>query len=315
MLWLTATVVNAQFLPKAVSLNSLPGSPSPGQTFTVTASTPLFDSATSFFQWTINGVFKKEFSSTGKNSINLTAGPAGSTINVSVIVSKIDGGKDSDSIAIHVSDLNLIWFADTYKPKWYKGKSLPVQNSVVNVVAVPTIILDGSRIDPEDLIYRWGLDDQKNLLTGMGKQVFPVKISRYTKNPIQVKLTVEDIDKRIRKEGFIFLNPLEPLIVIYPFSPLGGVESRNGSGTLISAKRGLLDFVAEPFFFPVSSRRDLSYSWRVENTAVSGVPLNQNFLTVDTVKRTAGAIPISVTIKTSGDPAISISKLITLFLQ
>lgn len=315
LILLLAKEAYAQVVPKAVSLVSEPSSPSPGQTFTVTAPTPLFDKATSFFQWTINGAARNDFSGLGKNSFNLTAGNVGSVINVSVTVQKSEGGRERSSLVIPVSDLTLTWFADTYKPKWYKGKALPVQNSVVNVAALPVIILAGSRIDPEDLVYRWSLDDTKNALVGVGKQVFPIKLSPYTKNPVQVKVIVEDIDKHIKKEGTVFITPLEPHIVVYAFSPLGGVEVRNGAGFFASAKRGLLDFIVEPFFFPVSSRKDLLYEWRVENAAVRGSPLNPYILTIDTGKRPSGAIPLSVTVKTEGALTELVSKLATLFLQ
>lgn len=313
--FITGINTHAQIVPKAVSLVSEPSSPSPGQIFTVTAQTPIFDKATSFFQWTIGGVVRNDLNGLGKNSFSITAGSVGSIINVSVAVQKSDGRREKSSLVIPVSDLTLTWFADTYKPKWYKGKALPVQNSVVNAVALPVIILAGSRIDPEDLVYRWSLDDTRNALVGVGKQVFPIKLSPYTKNPVQIKVTVEDIDKRIKKEGVIFVTPFEPHTVVYTFSPLGGVEARYGTGFFVSSKRGLLDFIAEPFFFPVSSGKNLLYEWQVENEVVRGSPLNPNILTIDTGKRPPGTIPLSVTVKTADTFTQLVSKLATLFLQ
>lgn len=312
---LFSAAAQAQFLPQSVSLSAAPSSPSPGESITVRASTPLFDRNTAFFSWSVDGAPRPEFDGLGKNTITLTAGSVGSVTRVSVSIRRLEGNGGEGSFVIRVSDLALTYFADTYTPRWYKGKALPVQNSVVNVAAVPHIILDGERIRSENLIYRWTLDEQKNVLSGVGEDIFKVRLSPYTRNPVTVKVAIEDIEKRIRKEGSIFIEPREPRAGIYPFSPLGGIEPRNGTGFFFTPKRGLLDFMAEVFFLPINTRKELGYVWRVDGLKTEGAPNNPYLLTVDTGTRPSGSVSLGFSADSKNDLAPSVSKTLKLLLQ
>lgn len=312
---LFSAIAQAQFLPQSVSLNASPTSPSPGETVAIQATTPLFDRHTAFFSWTVDGVSRPEFDGLGKNVISVEAGSVGSSIRASVSIRRVGGGGEEAGIVIPVSDLALTYFADTYAPRWYKGKALPVSNSAVNVVAIPHIVLDGERVRPENLIYRWTLDEQENVFSGVGEDVFKVRLSPYTRDPVAAKVVIEDIEKRIRKEGNIFIEPQEPQAGIYLFSPLGGIEPRNGTGLYATSKKGLLDFKAEVFFLPISAREGLGFLWQVDGVKVGGAPVNPHLLTVDTGARTGTSV--SIGFRTDNKDALmpSVSGALTLLLQ
>lgn len=293
---------NAQLLPKTVSLNTSPSSPSPGETVTVTASTPFFDKNTAYFDWTVNGTPRDDFSGLGKNTITFKAGSLGSVISVHVAVSRSGGAGGVSDISLSVSDLALIWFANTRVPAWYKGKALPTLNAEVEIVAFPELVLEGVRLPASHLIYRWSFDNEKNILTGVGERTFRIRTSSSPRVTHRVRVEVEDTEKRVKKERVIFISSVSPRAFIYPFSPLGGVEPRNGTGIVATVKRGLIDFIAEPFFL-IARERDFRYNWSVERAPITAIPSRPNLLTLSTQEGPSHAIPVSVSV--SGDDKFS----------
>lgn len=293
--WLLfGALAHAQLVPDALSLVASPASPSPGQTVTVRAATPTFDKSTAFFSWSVGGASRADLSGAGKDSITFIAGATGSQTRVFVDVARNGGEGGSASLGIISSDLSLPWSAETYVPKWYKGKSLPVANSVVSVAAIPQIILDGRTLGPNELIYSWDLDDEEGIVSGVGKEVMRVKMSDLTGTSHHVKVAIEDTGKRIKKEGEVFLIASAPRVIIYPSSPLGGGEWRAAAAVFIASAGKLLDFVAEPFFFSVASKKTLSYGWDVGGGEVAGAPQNPHALTLNTASMESGSIAISI---------------------
>lgn len=305
--------VYAQAVPDLVSLSALPASPSPNSIVTINANTPTLNKNALFFRWTVDGEYRPDLSGDGKNSIGLTVGEVGSVTRVRLDIS--GEGSGTDSLEIPVSDLALTWFAETYAPPWYKGKALPIPASVVSVVAVPQIILGRTSLKPEELIYKWALDDEGFIRSGKGEQVFRIKISDYPETTHTVSVSVTDAGGRVQKEGMVFITAVRPKGVIYSVSPLGGIETRSAKSYFATDKRGLFDFTIEPFFFPVSSRKALFYGWELNRNKVAGSPTNPYLLTVDTGKEAKGNVEITATIKGAGGFFSSVIKGLSLILQ
>ena len=285
--FISAPFTYGQFLPEPVSLIATPTSPSPGETVSIQAATPTFDKDTAVFNWTINGSPQPTLSGIGKNVATRTAGDVGSTIRASVRIIKNTGETAEASLVVYVEDLALPWFAETYRPPWYRGKALPTQGSVVTIVAMPHVIINGARISAENLLYQWSLDDEDNALSGLGKKTFRVKTKDFRKESQEIRVTVEDIDHTIVKTGRIFIAPISPLTMLYAVSPLGGPETRNARTIFDATKRGLIDFIAEPFFFTTTLRNVLSYQWRINGTPLSGSAENPSLITIDTTNQPA----------------------------
>ncbi len=309
-------LAHAQFLPEPLALVASPTSPSPGEAFVVEVSAPAMDKNASYFSWAVDRKSRSDLSGLGKSSISLVAGELGSDTRIDVGVLRAGGGiAGTATLTIRTADLTLYWYAETYTPRWYKGRALAVQNSVVNVVAIPNIIIRGRAARPENLIYRWSLDDEDNVLIGAGKDIFRIRTSDLPKSSHYIKVAVEDVNKIVRKEGIVNIVPVLPRTIIYSSSPLGGIESRHAPMFLATGKRGILDWVAESFFFPVSSRKNLSYRWTVGGGAVGGTPENPYFLTIDTGAKPATLLPITVSVNDKDDLIPSAYKLLTLLLQ
>lgn len=310
-------IVEAQALPAPVSLVASPATPSPGEKITVTAITPSFDRHTAYFDWTVDGRARPDLSGAGKNSFELTAGNIGSSQRIAVSVSRksaaagVAGG--DAGLTIRVADLTLTFVAETITPKWYKGKALPVSDAVVGVVAIPEFIVDGRRIAAERLIYRWGLDDEKNALSGIGEQVFRIHTSDLPGTSHEVKVRVEDEDGKIKKEDVFYIVPHKPHLAIYNATPLGGTEFR--ATQQFTGGRGLFDFIAEPFFFPVTSRGELQWQWQVGGAPTASITDTPAMITVDTAGYSSGVLSISASARLANSFLSSASAILTLFLQ
>lgn len=301
-------------LPRVVSLTAFPSSPSPGESVTITAQTPLFNPGEAEFRWVINGRSRPEFSGFGKNKITLEAGPVGTVINAEVIVAHRSRGINNASVTIRVSDLSLIWHAETYVPKWYDGKALPSKSSTVRVAAIPRVIIGGETIPSQRLIFTWDLDSQRNVLSGVGQDIFEFKISNFSSASHRVNLTIEDIDKRIRKEKSVLIKGREPKTAVYRLSPLGGIEFRSAPSSFPVESSGVSDFIVEPFFFPISSKRELVYDWSVAGVRTEGSPENPFILTLDATASPADTLPLSVNVEKPG-ARLFIQKAVSIFLR
>ena len=307
----------AQALPAPVSIVASPPAPSPGEAVAVTAATPSFDRHTAYFTWVVDGRQRPDLSGTGKNSIELTAGNVGSSQRVAVSVSRKNGGTGVAGgeavLTIRVADLTLTYTAETWTPVWYRGKALPVPDATIGIIAIPDFVVDGRRIPPERLIYRWGLDDEHNALSGIGEQVFRIRASDMPGTSHEVKVRVEDEDGKVRKEGVFYVVPHTPRLVIYNSSPLGGIEFRTAER--FSGGRGLFDFVAEPFFFPVAGRNDLAWEWQVDGRPFAANAGTPHIITVDTGGYPEGQLSVTAGVQIPGSFLSRASAILAFFLQ
>ncbi len=280
-------------LPLALSLEIQPPSPSPGQSVTVKAYTPTLDTATTFFEWSVDGARKPELSGYGNDSIQLTAGAVGTFIRTSVVITGSNGQPAQSSITIYPSTVALSWYAQTYTPAWYQGKALPTPNSVVIVTATPHIVIDGVTLQSTDLVYTWGYENRDRLLTGVGKQSFAVQLSDQTDVDQQVRVSIEDMDGRIKKEGVVFLTTTLPRATVYRLTPLGGIDPRAAASTIAAFRHETIDLQAEPFFFPTLSKKDVRFQWTIGGITPSGNPQNPFVTTIEASDPNLASLPVS----------------------
>lgn len=272
-----------------------PQSPSPGQKVTVTTETTSFDPQRTRYTWTIDGEPRPDFSGLGKNSYLFTAAEVGSMKNISVQAEPINGRSVTASLAVYTTDIAMTWTTDTYVPKWYKGKALPIPNSVVRVVAIPTIIIEGITIPANRLIYTWEKNGER-VLYGVDKQILEFQEPEQSWDIPTIVLTIEDIERRIQKEARVMVASRRPEAVIYQSFPLGGIEFRRGTSAFFPIAPGVVDVQIEPFFFNTRSRHDLSYEWSIQGNVVPGSPKNPFLLTLDTQQQSLINVSIYATV-------------------
>ena len=278
------------------ALIATPQSPSPGQKVTITTQATSFDPHRTRYIWTVDGEPRPDLSGLGKNSFVFTAAQVGSTKYISVQAEPISDRPVTASLTVYTTDVSMTWTTDTYIPKWYKGKALPIPNSIVRVVAIPTIIIEGITIPADKLIYTWEKNGER-VLIGAGKQILEFQEPEQSWDAPTIVLTLEDIEHRIQKEARVIVTISRPHAVIYQSFPFGGVEFRRGTSAFFPISPGIVDVQIEPFFFNKQSRYDFSYEWLVQGTAVPGSPKNPFLLTLDTQQQTLRDVSIYATVK------------------
>ncbi|GEM_PF-4087253 len=302
-------------LEPPASITAVPSSPAPGEAVSLQAVTPVFDKDTTFYEWTINGKFRADLSGRGKYSAEATAGAVGSSITVSVRATASDKSVATMSSTIRVSALALVWSADTSLPPWYTGKALASPGSTVTVVAIPEIVIAGKTVDPKNLVYQWGLGDEKKYATGVGKQSIQIKTSQTPQASHWVRVTVEDIGRTVKKEGAIFITNRDPSVSVYRFSSVGGTEYRSAETLTQITKGEALTFVAETYYFP-DKKSDILYRWDIGGLKVSGSPENPHILTIQTEALPAASTLISLFVSSVKNASIApITKTISLFIR
>lgn len=302
-------------LEPPASITTIPSSPAPGETVMLQAVTPIFDKDTTFYEWTINGKFRADLSGRGKYSTEAVAGPVGSAISVSVRATASDKSVATMSSTIRVSSLALVWSADTSIPPWYTGKALASPGSAVTVIAMPEIVIAGKTVAPKNLVYQWGLGDEKQYASGVGKQSIQIQTSQSPGASHWVRVIVEDIGRTVKKEGSIFITNRDPSLSIYRFSSAGGTEYRSAQTVTQIAKGEALTFIAEPYYIP-DKKADIRYQWDIGGLKVEGAPENPHILTIQTEALPAARTLISLLISSVKNAGLApITKTISLFIR
>ena len=314
-LFCVAISAYAQIIPDPFSVSADPQSPSPGETVTIEARTPSTDGNTVFFNWAVDGKPYPQLSGYGKKIIQLKAGAVGSIIKIAVTATRTGSAFGEKTLSIISSHISLPWFAETLTPVWYQGKALPVPHSLVNIIAIPEIVLDGRRIAPENLIYRWSYDDQDDALVGVGEQTFRVQTSDLPHNAHRVKLVLQDLQKRIYKQKEIAIINADPTAVIYTTTPAGGIASDRAVDVIQATQAsGRSDVQVEPFFFPVPSKKSLAYQWTIGDQQLSGAPISPYFLTIDTRIASSGETPVTASVSYPGSLLSRVVKSFSIIL-
>lgn len=295
----TGIPARAQIIPTALSIAATPRAPAPGEPVQVRAATPSISKDALVFSWMIDGKPRPDLSGLGADTVQLTAGALGSTLRVGVAVRQGSKAIGSTSLVIPVSRLSIAWFAETYTPRWYRGKALPVEQSTVDITAIPEVIINGKTIAPENLIYHWSYDDQDNIQEGVGKRSFRIRTRDFPQSSHDIRLVVEDASHTLYQEGRLFILTTEPQGEIYALTPSGGIAAHMALQNFYAPTRGSYDFVFEPFFFPITTRSALSYQWSVNNAPLIGTPENPYFLTIDGTQQQGTQANISLSAKSS----------------
>ena len=297
------------------AIQAIPSSPAPGEKTLLQAVTPVFNTDTTFYEWTLNGQFRSDLSGRGKNTIEVVAGPLGSSISASVRATATDSRTTSASITVRVSDIALVWHADTSVPAWFRGKALASPKSKVTITALPEIIVGGKLANPKNLVYQWSLGDNKKYASGVGKQSIDITTSAIPNGSHWIRVSVEDIGKTIKKEGSLFVLNKNPVVSIYRYSPVGGPEFRSAQAIVNAGKGEVLNFIAEPFFFP-GTKKDVSFRWNVGGAPLETTVTEPSLLTIETAQiPAASALVSAIASSIKNTSLIPISTSMSIFIR
>lgn len=240
------------------SIVAAPEGPEPGQTVKLYIDPIGFDPYISRIEWKING--KIVLSGIGEKEYSFNAGRLGETHRIEARATLPDGASNSKTKTITVMGLSFYWWADTQIPAWYKGKALPAPYANATVMALPRL----NATLPQNTIYKWKVRDGfvNNKNSGYGKSTFTF-VPQFLGVPERIGVEIINAAATLKKDKSININTATPFVKIYPLKPLEGVDSARTVKELTTGAGSILDFMAEPFFFPRPSLASLSYQWRL----------------------------------------------------
>ncbi len=247
-----------------------PQNPRPNEAVSLRVTSNFAGLDSFLISWSIDGVVKKR--GVGEKNYKITAPELGDSITITVTSAK-NGRVLNDSVVLRPVNVSLIWEADSYTPKFYKGKGLATHQSNIRVIAIPNFINNaGNKLNSKNLIYEWSLNGSvdKNQ-SGVGKDIFKFKGSLISK-PKLVTLSVASEGGSLSAWENITIRFGEPEILIYKKNPLTG--TKNNQPLVNGFVEGTEStFIAEPYFFSKKSfdNRFLQYKWKVDGNRIDSL--------------------------------------------
>ena len=274
----------------SVDLNISPSNPRAGDSVVLTVSSDLLDLNSSKIIWYIDGVMRKE---TTSKSIVIKAKNDGQKTTIRVVVETSDGITKEVSAEISPAGVDLIIEPMSYTLPFYKGKPFFLAEGTVKIVAVPDVMVNGVKIPPKDLIFRWTKGDSV-LGDNSGKGQDSIVINSVIPvRDINISVQIMDNSGNILAENSKLIVKNTPQILFYEDSPLYGIlYNRAVTGSYYLGTREELDIIAKPFSFSFSkdTPAESNYIWYVNgNYVIPSGKVNEMILkqTTTSLKGTA----------------------------
>ncbi len=252
-----------------------------------------FDINRSYINWYLNEKLISE--GRGNDKINFKAGDTGSKINLSAIIQTPNGTAAKKSVVLNVSDIDLLWSANTYAPYFYKGKNMATPMSEVRVGAIPYFNSPNKKTASENLFFKWFLND--NLENqGQGKDAHTFKTGVFSDDDYNVKVEIASADNRLFQQKSITVKTEKPEILFYEYSPLLGVKSQETVSQFKTFAGDYKQFVAEPFYVPYDKKEELNYEWSVNGQKLKNLNAPLNIINFASEKGQEGLYNMNLTV-------------------
>lgn len=241
-----------------ISLETNPEYPAPKSLVSVSLNDYSVNALGATIQWFIDGVEQGKFKN--ERSIQVTAGNLGEKKSIRVVLTRAGAPTLSNTVIISSNIVDIVLEAQTYVPTFYKGRALPSSESTVRAIALMHDKAGGIK---DTYTYKWSLGDTV-LLGGpvKGKYVLEQKMPRFEDS----ELTVEVFDTKGSAVGrhTILLNPAQPELHFYEYTPLRGLSERASSNPLALIGEETTIF-GEPYYLNARMRgTDAKFTWLVD---------------------------------------------------
>lgn len=248
------------FAQSSLILNVSPATPSPGQSFSVSAQSFVFEASRANFEWYQNG--KLVASGVGKRTQNFVAPAVGGSLTIRVVTTSNDGLNFEERLVINPAEIDFILHAGTYTPPFYRGAALLTPGSRMEFYAIPNAAVGGTKLNPQNLIYEWILDEQKVVeQSGKGKNRLVFTTPDFLGNHHDIELSVFAPGGDLVVERNFVVEPRLPTMLFYPFNALTGIQKTARS--LFSVSNGeRVGILAEPYFFDTAVVRGGTFEWQ-----------------------------------------------------
>jgi len=247
---------------KTLEISIKPDNPLPNQPITATITSYSFAINEANITWKLNGKIISQ--GTGKKDATLSAGNIGSQLVLSVYVVSKEGKYVEKTITIKISDVDLLWEANTYIPPFYKGKAKPVWGTDVKITAITNGL--GER---KKLIYDWEKNYKKDVnASGMGKDSYTLFLNGEADHET-VQLTVTDPISGYSTKKKLNIWPDEVEIVFYEETKEGNIIFQKTLDKEIFLEKRDLIVRVEPYYIPIAKINQAETDWKLNNKTIS----------------------------------------------
>ncbi len=273
-----------------------PENPAPYENTTIILSSYAYNLDTVMITWLVNG--QNVASEIGKKSLSVTTGASGSTTTVIAKMDFPDGATET-RVVLRPAEMVLLYEAmDSYVPPFYKGKALPVADSEIKVVAMPSIKSGASFLNSKNMTYSWKRDYTNNQAdSGYGKNYFTY-VNDYLEDLSNISVTASSVDGKYSSEGSTKVGVVTPQISFYRKDSAFGTmwEKTIESGYVIPGSDIL---IAAPYF--ISPERIntpiLKFNWYLNGNLISTPDYNKHLLPLATQEGATGTSRVGLKIE------------------
>lgn len=227
------------------TISVYPEYPRPYEEVTVTIESTLFTISTSDVTISLNGAVVEE----GSRSTVVKMGGPGTKSVIRASVTSIEGTYSAERV-IGPAQVALIVEPDSTAHPFYEGARLVPSEGRVRIVAVADIRTStGSKVPVNQIAYEWKLGSQILLdESGTGRNVLVATAPPRYRDAV-VSVTAQTKDQSVVAYASTVISPLDPLVRIYPKSPLRGISFANAIAESFAVSGTEASFHAVPYFF------------------------------------------------------------------
>lgn len=278
MLLVLPLITKAQFGGN-ISLRMTPEFPGSFTAVRVTLDSLGVDLDRAKISWFLNEQISK--TGIGEKNFNFKTDALGEASRLIVSVETLTGEKINTAATVIPAEANLVWEPVAYAPPFYRGKRLYTYESPIRVIAIPEIIENGRRLDPDELVFKW--KENYKLIqsaSGGGKDTITVRSSVPLKETV-VSVEISTLDNAITAVGSITAEPGQPQVLFYENNPLYGILLNRALTSPFALAQKEISVFAIPYFFGVQSAADpkLKYDWSLNGGPVTSTGA-KNILTL-----------------------------------
>jgi len=240
-----------------VAMSITPEYPKPGDIIQVSLQSYSQNLQGAKVSWLLDEVLLKE--GVGLTKSTITAPLLGEHITLIIKVNN----KEQARRTITPATVDILWEAQTYTPKHYKGRALPVDSSTIRAIAIPQL---GKAVDTAGLIYNWYKGSTLlTKLSGRGKDTITTD-SPGLYDDYNLSVEVTNASGIILSKNGVRITTTEPEILFYASTPILGIDlARAISTNNTSQPSNESTFVALPYYFSITEPQELQYTWSVSN--------------------------------------------------
>lgn len=243
----------------SIELRLTPENPAPNESISLRVEGYLSDLNKATISWIVDG--KQISSGIGQTSFKTTAPSNGKKSTIVAIIKTFEGKDVRKGVVVQPGDVSIAWETTGYIPPLFRGKSLAAYQTNIRFVAMPELYKNGTRLDPETLVYTWKRGSTVlGSNSGYGKQSLTLQ-GGVVPEALDVSVTVQSRDGLVNGKASLSLDFQNPDLEFYEEDPLYGVLYNKA----IVKEQPLLNkemkIVAVPYYYD----NPREYTWSVNN--------------------------------------------------